>query len=84
MKFQNGSILIDRAGIIDSSKFTFSNLEKADLRDANLQDAVLYKSRLNTANLGETNLTGASNGFGLDYFNNPNTKGYTFKLSLGI
>ena len=28
----------------------------------------------------ETNLTGASNGFGLDYFNNPNTKGYTFTL----
>ena len=32
----------------------------------------------------ETNLTGASNGFGLDYFNNPNTKGYTFKLRLGL
>lgn len=28
----------------------------------------------------ETNLTGASNGFGLDYFNNPNTKGYTISL----
>lgn len=32
----------------------------------------------------ETNLTGATNGFGLDYFNNPNTKGYTFKLRLGL
>ena len=30
----------------------------------------------------ETNLTGASNGFGLDYFNNPNTKSYSFALDL--
>jgi len=31
----------------------------------------------------ETNLTGASNGYGLDYFNMPNTKSYsaTVKLS---
>lgn len=28
----------------------------------------------------ETNLTGASNGFGLEYFNNPNTKSYNFSL----
>jgi TonB-linked SusC/RagA family outer membrane protein len=30
----------------------------------------------------ETNLTGASNGFGLDYFNNPNTKSYSVTLDL--
>lgn len=30
----------------------------------------------------ETNLTGASNGFGLDYFNMPNTKSYAFSLNL--
>jgi hypothetical protein len=30
----------------------------------------------------ETNLTGASNGFGLDYFNMPNTKSYTATLKL--
>ncbi len=29
----------------------------------------------------ETNLTGASNGFGLDYFNNPNTKSYSVTVS---
>ncbi|SNT14658.1 TonB-linked outer membrane protein, SusC/RagA family [Ekhidna lutea] len=29
----------------------------------------------------ETNLTGASNGIGLDYFNNPNTKSYAFTLN---
>jgi len=29
----------------------------------------------------ETNLTGASNGFGLDYFNNPNTKSYAVTLN---
>jgi len=32
----------------------------------------------------ETNLTGASNGFGLDYFNNPNTRSYNLVLKLGI
>ena len=30
----------------------------------------------------ETNLTGASNGYGLDYFNMPNTKGYTATVNL--
>lgn len=28
----------------------------------------------------ETNLTGTTNGFGLDYFNNPNTKSYGFSI----
>ncbi|MTI20531.1 SusC/RagA family TonB-linked outer membrane protein [Fulvivirga sp. RKSG066] len=32
----------------------------------------------------ETNLTGASNGFGLDYFNNPNTRGYAVKLRVSL
>jgi len=32
----------------------------------------------------ETNLTGASNGFGLDYFNNPNTRGYSIKLKVSL
>ncbi|MEM9299523.1 MAG: SusC/RagA family TonB-linked outer membrane protein [Bacteroidota bacterium] len=32
----------------------------------------------------ETNLTGASNGFGLDYFNNPNTRGYAVKLRVTL
>ncbi len=32
----------------------------------------------------ETNLTGVSNGRGLDYFNNPSTKSYLFKLSVGF
>ena len=30
----------------------------------------------------ETNLTGASNGYGLDYFNMPNTKGYSASLNI--
>ncbi|GLR19430.1 SusC/RagA family TonB-linked outer membrane protein [Portibacter lacus] len=30
----------------------------------------------------ETNLTGASNGYGLDYFNMPNTKGYSATVNL--
>lgn len=30
----------------------------------------------------ETNLTGSSNGYGLDYFNMPNTKGYTATVNL--
>jgi len=30
----------------------------------------------------ETNLTGATNGFGLDYFNMPNTRSYTFNVKL--
>ncbi len=30
----------------------------------------------------ETNLTGTSNGFGLDYFNNPNTRGYGAALTV--
>ena len=30
----------------------------------------------------ETNLTGASNGYGLDYFNMPNTKGYAATVNL--
>jgi len=30
----------------------------------------------------ETNLTGTSNGFGLDYFNNPNTRGYSLSVRL--
>ena len=30
----------------------------------------------------ETNLTGASNGIGLDYFNMPNTKSYSFRLDV--
>ncbi len=30
----------------------------------------------------ETNLTGPSNGFGLDYFNNPRTRSYMFSLQL--
>jgi TonB-linked SusC/RagA family outer membrane protein len=30
----------------------------------------------------ETNLTGTGNGFGLDYFNNPNTRGYAATLRL--
>lgn len=28
----------------------------------------------------ETNLTGPTNGFGLDYFNNPNTRSWYFNL----
>ena len=32
----------------------------------------------------ETNLTGATNGFGLDYFNMPNTKSYAFTLRLSF
>jgi hypothetical protein len=32
----------------------------------------------------ETNLTGDSNGFGLDYFNQPNTKSYGLNLSLNF
>ena len=32
----------------------------------------------------ETNLTGVSNGRGLDYFNNPGTKSYMFSLSIKI
>ncbi len=32
----------------------------------------------------ETNLTGTSNGFGLDYFNNPNTRSYNLVFRLGI
>ncbi len=32
----------------------------------------------------ETSLTGAGNGQGLDYFNNPNTKGYTFNIRIGL
>jgi hypothetical protein len=30
----------------------------------------------------ETNLTGASNGIGLDYFNMPNTRSYAVLLNL--
>jgi hypothetical protein len=30
----------------------------------------------------ETNLTGASNGRGLEYFNNPNTRSYLFTLKV--
>jgi hypothetical protein len=30
----------------------------------------------------ETNLTGASNGYGLDYFNMPNTKSYNVTVNL--
>jgi hypothetical protein len=32
----------------------------------------------------ETNLTGVTNGRGLDYFNNPGTKSYIFNLSVKI
>jgi hypothetical protein len=30
----------------------------------------------------ETNLTGDTNGYGLDYFNNPNTKSYNATVKL--
>jgi len=32
----------------------------------------------------DTNLTGSTNGRGLDYFQNPNTKSYIFKLTVAF
>jgi len=32
----------------------------------------------------ETNLTGVTNGRGLDYFNNPGTRSYMFNLTIKI
>ncbi|MEO1256244.1 MAG: SusC/RagA family TonB-linked outer membrane protein, partial [Bacteroidota bacterium] len=63
-----------------------SVLSKTPFKSASIS-AVGRNLWLETAYEGidpETNLTGASNGFGLDYFNNPNTRGYTFKLRLGL
>ncbi len=63
-----------------------SIIDKTPFKSASIT-AVGRNLWLDTAYEGidpETNLTGASNGFGLDYFNNPNTRGYTFKLRLGL
>ena len=69
-----------------SYQFSPSLLDNGPFRSVELY-VTGFNLWLNTPYTGvdpETSLVGSNNGLGIDYFNNPGTKGYTFGLNLGF
>jgi len=69
-----------------SYKFSPSALERSPFRSLELYVSG-YNLWINTPYTGvdpETSLVGNNNGLGIDYFNNPGTKGYIFGFNLGF